>query len=120
MVKFDPNNELSDKELDTLAEKDFDMFLDYLDQKAEYLKKFTKPLDPYHLKRYAEQTKKETTGESLTTEEIKKLQKQGEENTRMSDEELEQHEEWMEKRNEMLKKTFGVKNFKTHRSQWFD
>jgi len=120
MVKFDPNNELSDKELDALAEKDFDMFLDYLDQKSEYLKQFTKPLDPYHLKRYAEQTKKESTGESLTTEEIKKLQKQGEENTRMSDEELEQHEEWMEKRNEMLKKTFGVKNFKTHRSQWFD
>lgn len=120
MVKFDPQNELSDKELDALAEKDFDMFLDYLDQKAEYLKQFTKPLDPYHLKRYAEQTKKETQGESLTTEEIKKLQKQGEENTRMSDEELEQHEEWMEKRNEMLKKAFGVKNFKTHRSQWFD
>ena len=33
MVKFDPNNELSDKELDALAEKDFDEFLDYLDQK---------------------------------------------------------------------------------------
>ena len=120
MVKFDPNNELSDKELDALAEKDFDMFLDYLDQKAEYLKKFTKPLDPYHLKRFAEQTKKETKGESLTTEELRKLQKQGEENTRMSDEELEQHSEWMEKRNEMLKETFGVKNIKTRRDQWFD
>ena len=42
MVKFDPNNELSDKELDALAEKDFDMFLDYLDQKTAYLKQFTK------------------------------------------------------------------------------
>ena len=120
MVKFDPNNELSDKELDALAEKDFDMFLDYLDQKAEYLKQFTKPLDPYHLKRYAEQTKKETKGESLTTDEIKKLQKLGEQNTAKTDEEIEKDLEWKEKRNEMLKKTFGVKNIKTHRSQWFD
>ena len=53
MIQFDPNNELSDKELDALADANFDEFLDYLDQKAEYLKKFTKPLDPYHLKRYA-------------------------------------------------------------------
>ena len=120
MVKFDPNNELSDKELDALAEKDFDMFLDYLDQKSEYLKQFTKPLDPYHLKRYAEQSKKDSTGESLTTEELKKLQKLGEQNTIKTDEEIEKHEEWMEKRNEMLKETFGVKNIKTHRSQWFD
>lgn len=120
MATFDPNNELSDKELDALADANFDEFLDYLDQKAEYLKKFTKPLDPYHLKRYAEQAKKETTGESLTTEEIKKLQKLGEQNTAKTDEEIQKHEEWMEKRNEMLKETFGVKNIKTHRSQWFD
>jgi len=120
MVEFDPNNPLSDEELDTLGKENFDDFLDYLDQKAEYLKQFTKPLDPYHLKRFAEQNKKETEGESLTTDEIKKLQKLGEENTRMSDEELEEHEKWMEKRNQMLKDTFGVKNFKTHRSQWFD
>jgi hypothetical protein len=25
-----------------------------------------------------------------------------------------------EKEHEMLKKTFGIKNIKTHRSQWFD
>ena len=120
MVKFDPNNELSDKELDALAEKDFDMFLDYLDQKTAYLKQFTKPLDPYHLKRYAEQSKKDSTGESLTTEEIKKLQKLGEQNTAKTDEEIEKDLEWKEKRNEMLKTTFGVKNIKTNRSQWFD
>jgi hypothetical protein len=119
-MKFDPNNELSETELDTLAENDFGAFLDYLDQKAEHLKQFTKPLDAYHLKRYAEQNKKEVTGESLTIEEIKKLQKQGDENSKMTDDELEQHEVWMEKRNEMLKTTLGVKNFKTHRSQWFD
>jgi hypothetical protein len=120
MVKFDPNNELSDKELDALAEKNFDDFLDYLDQKSEHLKKFTKPLDPYHLKRYASMDKLETKGESLTVEEIKKLQKLGEENTKMTDEELEKHLEWKEKQYEMLRNVFGMKNVKTHRSQWFD
>ena len=119
MVKFDPNNELSDKELDALAEKDFDEFLDYLDQKTAYLKQFTKPLDAYHLKRFASQAKMEASGEALTTEEIKKLQKLGEKNEAESFDE-EKHEEWIEKRNQMLKDTFGVKNFKTHRSQWFD
>ena len=84
------------------------------------LKKSSKPLDPYHLKRFAAQAKMESKDEALTVEEIKKLQKLGEDNTRMTDEELEQHLEWMDKRNEMLKKKFGVKNFKTHRSQWFD
>jgi hypothetical protein len=43
MVKFDPQNELTDKQLDELANQNFDEFLDYLDQKAEYLKQFTKP-----------------------------------------------------------------------------
>jgi len=120
MVEFDPNNELSAEELDKLGEENFDDFLNYLDQKAEYLKKSSKPLDPYHLKRFAAQAKMESKDEALTVEEIRKLQKLGEDNTRMTDEELEKHLEWMEKRNEMLKKTFGVKNFKTHRSQWFD
>jgi uncharacterized protein with von Willebrand factor type A (vWA) domain len=120
MIQFDPQNELTDKQLDELSNENFDAFLDYLDQKAEYLKQFTKPLDPYHLKRYAAQTKLETTGETLTTEELKKLQKLGEQNTAKTDEEIEKDLEWKEKRNEMLKTTFGVKNIKTHRSQWFD
>ena len=120
MILFDPQNELTDKQLDELANQNFDDFLDYLDQKAEYLKQFTKPLDPYHLKRYAEQSKKDSTGESLTLDEIKKLQKLGEANTKMTDEELEKHLEWKEKEYDMLRKTFGMKNVKTHRSQWFD
>lgn len=119
-IVYDPNNELTEAQLDKLGEEDFDAFLDYLDQKANHLKNFTKPLDPYHLKRYAEITKKETTGESLTVEEIKKLQKLGEENTKMTDEELEKHLEWKEKEYDMLRRAFGMKNIKTHRSQWFD
>ena len=34
MVEFDPNNPLSEKELDKLGEENFDDFLNYLDQKA--------------------------------------------------------------------------------------
>ena len=77
---YDPNNPLSDEELDKIAEEDFDKFLEYLDSKTAYLKQFSKPLSAYHLKRFAAQAKMESTGESLTTEEIKKLQKQGEKN----------------------------------------
>ena len=102
MIQFDPQNELSDKELDALAEKNFDEFLDYLDQKAEYLKKFTKPLDPYHLKRYASMDKMETKGEALTTEELKKLQKLGEQNTAKTDEEIEKDLEWMDTQPDLI------------------
>jgi hypothetical protein len=120
MVKYDPENPLSDKELDELAEKDFEMFLEYLDEKTAYLKKFTKPLDAYHLKRFASQAKKDSTGESLTTEEIKELQKLGEKNEAESFDE-EKHKEWIDKKHHMLKSgSLGVKNIKTHRSQWFD
>ena len=61
-MKFDPQNELTDEQLDELANQNFDDFLDYLDQKAAHLKQFTKPLDAYHLKRFAAQTKYETKG----------------------------------------------------------
>lgn len=117
---YDPNNELTDEQLENLGNEDFDSMLEYLDGKAEHLKKFTKPLDPYHLKRFAEQTKKDTTGESITTEELQKLQKLGEKNTAKTDEEIEKHLEWKEKEYDMLRKSFGMKNVKTHRSQWFD
>ena len=37
----------------------------------------------------------------------------------MTDEELEKHKEWVEKKHDMLR-SVGVKNIKTNRSQWFD
>ena len=52
MITYDPNNELSNEELDKLANKDMNLStLEYLDAKAEYLKQFTKPLGTYHSKR---------------------------------------------------------------------
>ena len=92
-LKYDPDNPLTDEQLDKIAAYDFDMFLEYLDSKTAYLKQFSKPLSAYHLKRFAAQAKMESTGESLTTEEIKKLQKQGEKNDAESFDE-EKHKEW--------------------------
>ena len=47
---YDPNNELTDEQLEKLGNEDFDSMLEYLDGQAEYLKKFTKPLSSYHTK----------------------------------------------------------------------
>ena len=118
MVKFDPNNELSDKELDALAEKDFDMFLDYLDQKAEYLKEFTKPPSSYHTKRFAS-ISAATQGKQLTDDELKKAGEIGKENERKAAEKIADRLEEFEK-NHPKYKDEGIKNIKTHRSQWFD
>ena len=71
MVEFDPNNPLSEKELDKLGEENFDDFLNYLDQKAEHLKQFTKPLSSYHTKRYAS-ISAASQGKELSKEDIKK------------------------------------------------
>ena len=35
---YDPNNPLSEAELEVMGKEDFDKFLDYLDAKTEYLK----------------------------------------------------------------------------------
>src|SRR6056300_194616 len=118
MVKFDPNNELSDKELDALAEKDFDLFLDYLDQKSEYLKQFTKPLSSYHTKRYASITAA-TQGKQLTNEELKKAGDIGKENERKAAEKIADRLAEYEK-NDPKYKDEGIKNIKTNRRQWFD
>ena len=53
MITYDPNNEMSNEELDKLATKDFQAFLEYLDAKSDYLKKFTKPLDEYHIIKFS-------------------------------------------------------------------
>ena len=41
---FDPQNQLTDEELNKLGKEDFDGFLEYIDGQAAHLKQFTKPL----------------------------------------------------------------------------
>ena len=115
-MKYDINNPLRADELDKLAEKDFDEFLDYLDQKSEYLKQFSKPLSSYHTKNFASLSLKQQ-GKEITEEELKKADKIGKDNeNKVRDKFV--NKEWKQKEREVLKKT--VKNVKTDRSQWFD
>ena len=117
MVKYDPNNELSEKELDEIAENNFDEFLDYLDQKSEYLKQFTKPLSSYHTKRFAS-LDAAMKGEKLTDSEFESAAKIGKDNEqKVVDKIVEKN--WKEEGKELLKKT-GVKNVKSRRDEWFD
>jgi hypothetical protein len=76
---YDHENPLSEKELELLGESNFDDFLDYIDQKAEHLKQFTKPLSSYHTKRYASLTLAQQ-GKQITDEELKKAEKIGKRN----------------------------------------
>lgn len=69
---YNPNNPLSQEELDKLGNEDFDAFLEYLDQKSAYLLKNSKKVSE------------------------------------------------MKKKTHQILKNSGVKNVKTHRSQWFD
>lgn len=117
MLEFDPENELSDEELDKIAEKDFDAFLDYLDQKSEYLKKFTKPLSSYHTKRYASMAAADS-GKDLSKEQYDKANNIGRKNEEAAIDKIEK-KALKEKEIQMLKDN-GVKNVKTDRTQWFD
>lgn len=113
---YDHENPLSEKELELLGEEDFDKFLDYIDQKAEHLKQFTKPLSSYHTKRYASLTSAQQ-GKTITDEELKKAGDIGKKNEQKAIDKI-ANKKWKQKEIEMLKKT--VKNVKTDRSQWFD
>lgn len=111
MIKYDPNNELTEAEVEKLP---FEDCLDYLDQKAAYLKNFTRPLGTYQTKHFAAFTK----GSALTTEELKKVKKIGKEG---DEEKAKKIAEAAAKLGDDPKyRDPGIKNLKTHRSQWFD
>lgn len=76
---YDPENPLSDEELDKIAEKDFELFLQYLDSKAEYLKQFTRPLNAVEVKKFASH-QAASRGKKLTSEEWETVKKIGKEN----------------------------------------
>lgn len=118
MVEFDPNNELSEEELDKLGKVNFDDFLDYIDQKAEHLKQFSKPLSSYHTKRYAS-ISAATQGKDITKEELKKANDIGKKNEDEAFEKIRERFEEMEKDNPKYNDE-GIANIKTNRKQWFD
>ena len=95
-MKYDPKNELTEKELDELGKVNFDAFLAYL----------------YHAKQFASMTK----GGELTTKELKRAKELG----RVGDDE--RARKIAETTKVMTTKTpdLYVKSHKTNRKQWFD
>lgn len=117
-MKYDHNNPLSDEELDKLGKEDFDGFLEYLDGKTEYMKQFTKPLSSYHTKRFAA-LDAANKGKKLTDKELKFAEEVGKKNEDEARAKIADRLEEYEK-NHPKYRDEGIKNIKTHRSQWFD
>lgn len=117
-MKYDPNNELTDEQLEELGKTDFDAVLDYLDSQAEYLKQFSKPLSSYHTKRFAA-VSKASQGKKISDEELKKATEIGKKNEQEAFDIIKDRVEEYEKNNPKYKDE-GIKNIKTNRSQWFD
>lgn len=78
-MKYDPNNPLTDEQLDELAEKDFDLFLEYLDSQSEYLRQDVRPLNAYETKRMAGLTAA-LQGRQITDEEFERAKEIGKDN----------------------------------------
>ena len=87
-LKYDPNNPLTDKQLDEIAAYDFNKFLEYLDSKTEYLKTKTRPLNTHELKKinYLDAASRGEEISQKRWEEIKKLGKQNEQSIWKKDE----------------------------------
>lgn len=78
-MKYDPNNPLTDSQLDEIAGKNFDMFLEYLDSKSEYLRSKSRPMNSHELKQVAGLTAA-LQGRQLTDKEFERAKKLGKEN----------------------------------------
>ncbi len=113
MIKYDPQNELTEEDVGKLP---FEDCLDYLDQKAVYLKQFTRPLGTYQTKHYAALTK----GDALTTTELKKAKDIG----KLGDDERARNivnaTSKLGLGDDPKYRDAGIKNIKTNRRQWFD
>lgn len=78
-MKFDPNNQLTDEELDKLGKEDFDSFLEYLDGQSEHLRKHTRPLNSHEIKKMAAMNAA-LSGRQLTDEEFERAKEIGKQN----------------------------------------
>lgn len=67
---FDPNNPLTEEQINNLS--DDDLFM-YLDSKSSYLKNFSRPLDTNHVKTFLVASK----GSEITKEDIKTIKRLG-------------------------------------------
>jgi hypothetical protein len=109
-MKYDPKNELTEAEMNSLDENSF---FEYLDSKTKYLKQFTQPLDTYHAKQFLSATK----GGEITTEELIMVKKIGKAGDEAKMEEIINAETKLGGNPKFKDDKIKVK---THRSQWFD
>ena len=113
-MKYNPENELTEEQVTALPE---DQFFEYIDSKAAYLKQFTRPLESYHTKRFAN-VGAAIEGRNITNAELEAAKKIGRENfNKRMEREAKAAEELG---GDPKYRDPGIKNFKTHRSQWFD
>ena len=78
-MKFDPNNPLTEEELDKLGKEDFDSFLEYIDGQSEHLRKHSRPLNSHETKKMAAITAA-MSGRQLTDEEFERAKEIGKQN----------------------------------------
>ncbi len=79
-TKYDPENPLTDKELDEIAQHNFDWFLEYLDSKSAYLKTKSRPLNSHELKKisFLDASLRGDTIDKKKWDSIKKMGKENE------------------------------------------
>jgi len=108
-MKYDPNNELTDEQVESLPEEEF---FEYIDTKAAYLKEFTIPLDQYHVKKYASVA----AGGTLSTKQLREAKKIGKQGEWIKAEKIAE----AAKNISVKQPDLYVKHHKTDRSQWFE
>ena len=109
-MKYDPQNPLSEEQINQLDDA---VLFDYLDSRAEYLKKYSRPLDTYHAKQFLAATK----GGEVTAEELKLAKEIGKAGDEAKIDEIINAEVKLGGNPKFKDDTIKVK---THRSQWFD
>jgi hypothetical protein len=109
-MKYDPKHPLSEEQINQLND---DVLFDYLDSRAEYLKKYSRPLDTYHTKQFLAATK----GGEVTAEELKLAKEIGKAGDEAKIDEIINAEVKFGGNPKFKDDTIKVK---THRSQWFD
>jgi len=106
---YDPNNELTEEQINQLSEDDL---FTYLDEKAACLRGKTIPLDEYHIKRFTAITNKGM----VTDADMKRAKKLGIKSEEARAEKIRE----AAKNIKVKKPDLYVKGHKTNRSQWFD
>jgi hypothetical protein len=110
-MKYKPQTPLNEEEINKL---DDDLLFEYLDSRAEYLKKYSRPLDTYHTKQFLAASK----GGEISKEELKRAKEIGSVGDDIKLEEISQSMKRLG--GDPKLKDEDIRNIKTNRSQWFD